>query len=53
MRLSGLKWRTYNLQDQRNRDVEANVELGLTVDCHEYNIGAHVLESLWCTQILG
>lgn len=38
----GHKLWAYNLQDEGHDTVEANVELGMFVDSHEYGIGAQV-----------
>jgi len=47
----GHKLRAYNLQDQGQDTVEANVSLGLPIDSREYGIGAQILNDIGITQI--
>ncbi|XP_068312046.1 monofunctional riboflavin biosynthesis protein RIBA 3, chloroplastic [Pyrus communis] len=42
----GHKLQAYNLQDQGHDTVQANIELGLSVDSREYGIGAQILRDI-------
>lgn len=47
----GHKLNAYNLQDDGLNTVEANVALGLPIDCREYGIGAQILSDLGLSTI--